>query len=222
MSNIDYWTTRQYNSFMKAAVKPQKRKPAAERREEIIEAASRIAVREGLESLTVRRVAEELGVVSGLVSHYFPVNEDLIVAAFAHAASGGREYLFASLDPSGTPIEHMASLLKILSSSESSGEISLLWMDAWQATRRRPVLRAEVARQMLAWQERMRLLIMRGVKAGVFRVAHPKSAAGRIMALIDGLSVQAAMRASIPFQPVIDLVMETVERELGLSPGTLR
>jgi AcrR family transcriptional regulator len=222
MSNIDNWITRQYNSGMKAAVEPKKRKPALERRQEIIEAASHLAVQEGLERLTVRRVAEELGVAPGLVSHYFPVNEDLIVAAFANAASSGRNYLFASLDPSGTPIRHMASLLKTLSSSESSGEISLLWMDAWQATRRRPNLRAEVASQMLAWQDRMRLLIVRGVKAGMFDVARPKIAAGRIMSLIDGLSVQAAMRKSISFGPAIELVIETVERELGLSPGALK
>jgi len=56
----------------------------------------------------------------------------------------------------------------------------------------------------------------------VFGVADPRRAAMRIMALIDGFSVQAAMRSQIVYDAVRDLVFETVARELGLPPGALR
>ena len=72
---------------MKNMIETKKRKPPAERREEIVAAASRLAVEEGLERLTLRRVAEALGVVPGLVNHYFPVAEDLAAAAFGFAAA---------------------------------------------------------------------------------------------------------------------------------------
>ncbi len=175
---------------MKNMIEAKKRKPPAERREEIVAAASRLAVAEGLERLTLRRVAEALGVVPGLVNHYFPVADDLVAAAFGFAAA--------------------------------ADATSLLWLDAWQATRNRPLLRAEVAAQMRGWQDGMISVIRRGVAAGMFGVTDPRRTAVRIMALIDGFSVQAAMRSQIAYDAVRDLVFETVARELGLPPGALR
>jgi DNA-binding transcriptional regulator YbjK len=48
-----------------------RRKPPDERRAEIIETASAIALAEGLDKVTARRVADALGVFPGLVNHYF-------------------------------------------------------------------------------------------------------------------------------------------------------
>jgi AcrR family transcriptional regulator len=199
----------------------KKRKPPAERRHEIVAAASRLAVAEGLESLTLRRVADELGVVSGLVNHYFPVADDLVAAAFGFAAAGEREGIFAVLSLDASPVAQMRKILALLL-DDSTDEISLLWLDAWQATRKRPALRDEVARQMLGWQDRVSGLIGRGVAAGLFDVADARRTATRIMALVDGFSVQAAMRSTIAYDAVRDMVVSTVERELGLQPGELR
>jgi len=206
---------------MKNMLETKKRKPPAERREEIVATASRLAVAEGLERLTLRRVAEELGVVPGLVNHYFPVAEDLVAAAFGYAAAAEREGILRGIDPAAPPMAQMRYIMAHLL-DDSADAASLLWLDAWQATRNRPVLRAEVAAQMLGWQEGMIGVIRRGVAAGVFGVADPRRAAVRIMALIDGFSIQAAMRSRIAYDAVRDLVFETVARELGLPPGALR
>ncbi len=206
---------------MDTAFEVKKRKPPAERRLEIVAAAARIAVAEGLESLTLRRVAEELGVVPGLVNHYFPVAEDLAAAAFGHAAAAERDGLFAALGTSRPPLGQLREMLGMLL-ADSSDDISLLWLDAWQATRKRPALRAEVARQMDGWMQNVAALISRGAKSGSFKVSDPQRAARRIMALIDGFSIQAAMRSAIVYDAVRDMVFETIERELGLPPGRLR
>ncbi len=199
----------------------KKRKPPAERRHEIVAVASRLAVAEGLESLTLRRVADELGVVPGLVNHYFPVADDLVAAAFGFAAAGEREGIFAVLSLDASPVAQMRKMLAMLL-DDSTDEISLLWLDAWQATRKRPALRAEVARQMLGWQDKVSGLIGRGAAAGLFDAADARRAATCIMALVDGFSVQAAMRSTIAYDAVRDMVIGAVERELGLPPGALR
>ncbi len=67
------------------------RKSPAERRDEIVAAACRIALEEGLQSVTLRRVAEVVGIMPGLVNHYFPVADDLAAIAFAAAAEAERE-----------------------------------------------------------------------------------------------------------------------------------
>ncbi|MEV0972432.1 TetR/AcrR family transcriptional regulator [Microtetraspora glauca] len=51
----------------------------------IAECTCRVVSEEGLEGVTLRRVAEELGCTTGLVTHYFPAKEDLLEAALRSA-----------------------------------------------------------------------------------------------------------------------------------------
>jgi AcrR family transcriptional regulator len=59
---------------------PGRRASEAERREQILRAAFTVAVRERLDGLTVRRVAAEAGLSSGLVFFHFGSREGLLVA----------------------------------------------------------------------------------------------------------------------------------------------
>lgn len=197
-----------------------RRKPAQVRRAEIVSAASTIALDDGLNSLTLRRVAATLGVVPGLVHHYFPSVDDLVAAAFAQAATEELEEVFTAIRGCVTPLARLRLLINLLV-SEDRDQISLLWLDAWQGGRHRPTLREEVIQQMLAWQHRLARLIAEGVEAGALNVQDPNVAAMRILAIIDGLSVQAAVRASIDYATVRAMVMTTTEHELGLPRAAL-
>jgi AcrR family transcriptional regulator len=196
------------------------RKPPGERRDEIVAAACRVALEEGLQSVTLRRVAEIVGIMPGLVNHYFPVADDLAAIAFAVAAEAEREMVFTAAPEKADAAKRLRSLLEAIY-AEGSDALSLLWLDAWQASRNRPALRAEVGRQMEAWQMRLEALIGDGVQEGLFQVADAGSAAMRILALIDGMSVQAAILHRMSYQAVWDMVMGNTERELGLPPGGL-
>lgn len=197
-----------------------KRKSAAERRAEIVSAAQVMALDEGLESLTLRRVADALGVVPGLVNHYFPAVDDLVATAFASAAAAELEQILDDTAAADGPAGRLRRVLLLLVDDDRD-RLSLLWLDAWQAGRRRPALHAEVVRLMVAWQQRVAELIEVGVRAGEFRTPDPATAAARILTVVDGLSVQAVMRSAIDDQPVRGLVFSTAERELGLPDGAL-
>lgn len=54
----------------------------------IAECTCRIIAEHGLEAATLRRVAADLGCTTGLVTHYFPVKEDLLEAALRTALAG--------------------------------------------------------------------------------------------------------------------------------------
>ncbi len=68
------------------SVRDAKRKLPAERHGELLAKAVEISAAEGLSAVTLRRVATDLGVTPGLVSHYFSSAEQLITAAFCTAA----------------------------------------------------------------------------------------------------------------------------------------
>jgi AcrR family transcriptional regulator len=197
-----------------------RRKSAPERRSELVSAASAIGLAEGLESLTLRRVADALGVFPGLVNHYFPAVDDLVAAAFGEAAGNELDEIFARVDEVAEPLARMRRLIELLLSEERDA-ISLLWLDAWHSGRRRPALRDEVSRQMLAWQTKVGQLIQHGVDDRIFRTDGVEVAAVRILAVIDGLSVQAVMRSAIGSSMVSEMVISTAERGLGLEPGGL-
>jgi AcrR family transcriptional regulator len=198
-----------------------RRKPPQERRAEILQTASQLAVSEGLERVTARRVADALGVFPGLINHYFRSADELVAAAFAHAAASERAEVFGHAEAAVTPIEQLRRLLRAWLDRDRDA-ISLLWLDAWQASRRRPALLTAVTEQMNADVDRLGPLLQRGHDIGDFHVEDPPATATRVFALIDGLSIQAAIRATIDYTTVGEMVLDTVERMLGLAPGALR
>ena len=183
-------------------------------------AATRLALSDGLDQVTLRSVAEDLGVVGSLVSHYFPAVDELLAEAFAAAAEAELDEIFRDVDEGRSPVEALARLLRRLVDEERDN-ISTLWIDAWHAGRRRPALTAEVARQTAAWNDRLAALIERGRAAGEFTADHPRTTAARIMAVVDGLTVQATMRGTIDYEAVEELVFAVAESELGLPRGRL-
>jgi AcrR family transcriptional regulator len=198
-----------------------RRKPAEERRAEIVETAGRIALSDGLDQVTAKRVADRLGVYPGLVNHYFSSADDLVAAAFGHATATEREEVFGHAEAASSPLEQMRRLFEGWFDAERDAG-ALLWLDGCQASRRRPALLAEVARQLDADLARLAAIIHGGAGTGAFTVADPTTTAMRILALVDGLSVQASVRSVLDYTAASDMVIDTTERELDLPQGALR
>jgi AcrR family transcriptional regulator len=198
-----------------------RRKPPEARRAEIIQAAASIALTDGLDKVTARRVAEALGVFPGLVNHYFRSVDELVAAAFADAAARETEEVFGYAVAGVTPVQQIRRLLGDWLASRHDS-VSLLWLDAWQASRRRPALQAAVTEQMGVQLTRLEALIRDGNNVGDLHVADAAAAALQIMALIDATSVQAAVRTTIDYTPVSDMAVDTAENILGLPRGALR
>ncbi|AGS68073.1 TetR/AcrR family transcriptional regulator [Streptomyces collinus] len=196
------------------------RKDPAARRAEIVEAAAAVALAEGLECVTLRRIGEELAVRPGLISHYFPSAEDLVAEAFGSAATGELDGLL----PAGRPEDGAArGLARFLArtSGEAYDAVSRLWINARHLSRYRPVLRDRVAEQEAAWRGRLEDLIRAGVADGEFRTGDPSVTAVQILVVLDGLGVHA--NTATPERPraVARMAVTVAERELGLKEGAL-
>lgn len=185
-----------------------------------METAARVALTEGLECVTLRRIAEELAVRPGLISHYFPSAEDLVGEAFSVAATGELDSLLPAERPHGTPTQYLARYFA-LSAGEAYDDISRLWINARHLSRYRPVLRDRVAEQELASDDRLEQLIREGVERGEFRTDDPRATAIQILVVLDGLGAHANTDRSNRPEAVLRLPLTTAERELGLPPGSL-
>ncbi|MGO4635757.1 TetR/AcrR family transcriptional regulator [Streptomyces sp. 2RAF24] len=196
------------------------RKTPEARRAEIVETAARVALTEGLECVTLRRIAEELSVRPGLISHYFPSAEELVAEAFAVAALGELDSLLPADRPDGTPTRYLARYFA-LSTGEAYDDISRLWINARHLSRYRPVLRERVAEMELASDERLETLIREGVERGEFHTDDPRATAIQILVVLDGLGAHANTDRTDRPATVTRMAVTTAERELGLERGAL-
>lgn len=199
------------------------RKAPAERRNEIVTTAARVGLTEGLECITLRRIADELGVQSGLVGHYFPAADKLVAEAFTSATMAELDSLLPEdpADPGdSTPLRTLRRFFTLISSTDFDN-VSKLWLNARHLSRYRPVLRDHVVDQELLWCRRIERLVTAGVETREFRCDDPWAAAVRILVAIDGTSAYINTSADHRAAPIADMVRTFAEAELGLAPGAL-
>ncbi|MFB6620032.1 TetR/AcrR family transcriptional regulator [Streptomyces sp. NPDC085524] len=196
------------------------RKSPEARRAEIVEAGAAIALTEGLECVTLRRIADELAVRPGLISHYFPSVEDLVAEAFGDAATAELDRLLPETADGDAPTRHLARFFAH-ATGETYDDISRLWINARHLSRYRPVLRDRVAEQESAWRGRIEGVIREGVASGEFRTEDPRVTAIQILVVLDGLGVHANTDTSGRPRAVTRMAVTTAERELGLAAGAL-
>ncbi|MFF9623934.1 TetR/AcrR family transcriptional regulator [Streptomyces griseosporeus] len=196
------------------------RKDPAARRAEIVAAATAVALAEGLECVTLRRIAEELDVRPGLISHYFPSVEDLVAEAFGSAATAEIDALLPAEGGEGTSAERLARFLA-RTTGEAYDAISRLWINARHLSRYRDVLRERVARQETVWRARLEKLIQEGVEAGEFRTDDSLVTTLQILVVLDGLGADTNIGEEDLPEAVVRMAFTIAERELGLEAGEL-
>jgi TetR/AcrR family transcriptional regulator, transcriptional repressor of bet genes len=130
---------------------PGVRAPEAERRQQIVDAALRVAARDRLEGLTVRRVAAEAGLSPGLVYFHLTDKETLLLAVL--------DRLLARLVPQPRPgtapsardrlIDHIRDEVARLPDDR---ELVELFLDFWVMGTRHPGVRERIAEALVAYR----------------------------------------------------------------------
>jgi AcrR family transcriptional regulator len=196
------------------------RKAPEERRAEILDTAARLALDKGIERVTMKQVATELGVRSGLISHYFASIDALHCEAFERAVTAEREALFEA--PEGaSALDRLREFLGRVAGARFA-ELGRLWINGRHLARYRGELRRVVDDQEAQMRARLTGLIAEGQRAGEFTAPDPERVGLVILVVIDGLHASANSDTQVE-HPVLDgLVQSVAERELGLAPGTLK
>ena len=189
----------------------------AERRGELLAKAVEISQADGLSAVTLRRVAADLGVTPGLVSHYFSSADQLISAAFRTAATADLDTARAHVSAARTSSDGIDALMDYVL-GDVSEEASALWLDAWSLGRRNPTLAAEVPALTDAWLALIGDLIRAGRESGEFHVADVEAAARRVLILIDGLGAQKVIRAAADDE-IKHIARSYLASELGSQRG---
>jgi TetR/AcrR family transcriptional repressor of bet genes len=159
------------------------------RREQICRAAAKVISEQGFAGTTMRMVAEEAGVSTGMLNHYFANRMEMLEATllFVSMRQQARETAATQgIEPGERRLR--ALIRSVLPTDQDSSEAWRVWIAAWGASVRLPQLR-----RLMASRDDLWFAIIERSLDGIV----PHSRQGRVPyvsqlnALINGLVIQA-------------------------------
>lgn len=178
---------------------PGKKESEELRREQIVQAAFRVAAREGLEQLTIRLVAAEAGLSTGLVFFHFTSKEMLLLALLDWLLDSLFENWETPDDLS--PVEHLLALLRLdlQDTYQGQGEQAAvrleLFFTYWAMAVRNPAINERMRHAI----ERSRQAFLPAVQAVIesdpvrFRQVTPDELVTVVLALTQGCAIQSLL-----------------------------
>ncbi|MGW3348065.1 TetR/AcrR family transcriptional regulator [Nonomuraea rubra] len=185
-----------------------------ERRREVLSAASRVIVRDGIDAATTRAIAKEAGYSNGVLAHYFADKDEILLSALRHSHRRIRERLTGKV--AGTT--GLAALREVLLDNlpldaeravETRLEVSF-WSRSLAAERLAEVQRAEAGELRSAVRE----LLGQASEAGELAADDDlDDVTERLLALVDGLSLHLLLYPDRLGRDVAErLMLQALER----------
>ena len=184
------------------------------RRPELLAAAASVIRQRGLEHARVADIADGGRDERASVLYYFASKAELLKEALTSAEERFYEDLALELEGIESARER---LLRIVASSAGEGDYdAALWMELWARALRDPELAATRAELDGRWRRTIAEVVRYGQERGEFGAADPEEFAVLLASLLDGLSVQIALRdKEVTPDRVRELALKLAERELG-------
>lgn len=169
-----------------------------ERRAQIMAATRRVMVSRGVKLLRVADVAHEAGLSPGIVHYYFASKDELIRETFEDnfASSLARRSSIIEQDlPADTRLDQL--LRSYLPIEEATRESWVVWLELWVGALQDPSLRSINEHAYDQWRRLISGIIREGCESGVFTSEDPAADTNQLVAMIDGLAVQALLESSV-------------------------
>jgi TetR/AcrR family transcriptional regulator, transcriptional repressor of bet genes len=163
------------------------------RRADLAAAVWRVASRDGVEAVTVRRVAAEAGWSTGALAHYFEDKEELLLFAFRTVAERMQRRLESAEQRTDEPLELARVLLleALPLDSERQSEVRV-WFAFLGLALTRPALAGAQRETYRAWRDSLAGHLRAAQERGELRADVDCAAEATVLvALADGLAVQA-------------------------------
>jgi AcrR family transcriptional regulator len=186
------------------------------RRAQICRAAATVIAREGFAGTTMRLVAEEAGVSTGMLNHYFANRQDLLTHALVFVSERTQARYRLALEGVPPGVERLSALLdSALSSDAEMTETWRVWIHAFGEAVRLPELRHTIETRMQSAHE-----IIDEALEGLVAPAVPGTIpwSWRLEAIMNGLAIQAlTSEAALDGARIRDEVIRTLLPDLPIA-----
>jgi AcrR family transcriptional regulator len=186
------------------------------RREQICRAAATVISREGFAGTTMRMVAEEAGVSTGMLNHYFANRQDLLEQALVFVSERAQARMREAVDGIPPGRARLAALLdSALADGQEVTETWRVWINAYGEAVRLADLRHTIDSRLNPWYE----LVDKALEGLV-----PADTDGtipwswRFDAILNGLALQAlTTEAALDGERIRDEVIRTLLGEIPVA-----
>jgi AcrR family transcriptional regulator len=186
------------------------------RREQICRAAATVISREGFAGSTMRMVAEEAGVSTGMLNHYFANRQDLLTQALVFVSERAQGRMRESIQGIPPGRERLVALLdSALAEGQEVSETWRVWINAYGEAVRLADLRHTIESRLNSWYK----LIDEALE-GLVPADDDGSIpwAWRFDAILNGLAIQAlTSEAELDGERIRDEVIRMLFREIPAS-----
>ncbi len=185
------------------------------RREQICRAATAVIAREGFSGTTMRTVAEEAGVSTGMLNHYFANRQDLLMHALTYVSERAHARMLQALEGIPPGRERIVALLDSMladGENEETGETWRVWINAYGEAVRLPELRHTIESRLNSWYALLDHAL-EGLTPPQREGEIPWS--WRLDALLNGLAIRAlTSETALSGEQIRDEVLGMVLREV--------
>lgn len=195
------------------------------RREQICRAAAAVIAREGFPGTTMRVVASEAGVSTGMLNHYYANRQELLTQALVYVTERSQERYRAAIAGIPPGRERLEALLdSVLAEDGEAIETWRVWIAVYGEAVRLPELRATIEERLSHWFDLIDVALEGLVE---LRGSEPVPWAWRVDSLLTGLALQALTSEAPDLygprirEEVVRLVLAEGERE-RLLPVAVR
>jgi AcrR family transcriptional regulator len=175
----------------------------------------------GADATRFADVAEASGVPVSTLQYYFGTLDDMLIAAFRHAALRDVAAARTALAPLADPWERLSTACAFaLGFCEAAAPYSWhLRVEAWRWAQRDPVWRAEVLADAADWRKIIAEAVAEGAAAGRFRAdADPDQVALQALAMSGGIGLAAALPdPAVTAERAHRLLVDMLARLLGVA-----
>ena len=189
------------------------------RREQICRAAATVISREGFAGTTMRMVAEEAGVSTGMLNHYFANRQDLLTQALVFVSERAQARMRKAIEGIPPGRARLAALLdSALAEGQEVSETWRVWINAYGEAVRLPELRHTIESRLNSWYELIDTAL-EGLVPPDVNGAIPWS--WRFDAILNGLTLQAlTSEAELDGEKIRDEVIAMLfgERAVDVAP----
>lgn len=159
------------------------------RREQICSAAATVIAREGFAGTTLRKVADEAGVSTGMLNHYFTNRQDLLTQTLIFVSERAQTRMREAIEELPAGWERLRALLdKALADDFVANETWRVWINAYGEAVHLPELRRTIETRLQSWYQVLDLAL-EGLVPADEPGAIPWS--WRLDAALNGLAIQA-------------------------------
>lgn len=161
----------------------------AVRRRELVEASWDVISREGIEALTLRKVAAAADCTTGRIAHYFTGREELLLAALSTAYAAAEARMIRVEKSARSAEERLRGVIhEALPLNAERLKEWRVWLVFWAAAVANDNLAQENTRRYAAWQQMLARLITEC--AGP---ANAQNLAFGLVAMIDGIGIRTSL-----------------------------